>query len=1134
MVQRMTDAVTEKLQACASVHPNSPLPFDSIEAAVVEGAVAAGFADEPGNKSRPRFSFGEETLDAIRKKHVLGRQLARLRDGAPMVLREARILRFKQQEKEVKRLVRAEKRSFFESLACEAEAAALRNDSRACYAVIKKLAPKPSAAGVTLKDDQRYVFDADAEVELRAKALETIFDASPVPLHVSPEPTRTPAQLASSECLVLQEDDILHMIAKMPNNKGGPALRLKGSPGLPFASGAPAELWKLVPETVASALTASCNAMLADLAIPRCFKDAEIFFLRKVRKGTGEDPVNDYRTCMQFGGLPGRGTRDAIAAVQDIFSRFCSLGLGGPPRRRPLRIMAVVLFDLSKAFDCIDRQKLWHALEVKGVALGVRLALEELHDGTCYVLRDTRSQELLRKVHVKKGVRQGSTEGPLCFVAMYDLVLRELDSVRGPAEAVTARVDDSLGPRSAQAEDTEFRFENAGDVVFMDDLISFLIFETGEQLNAFVTEVARVFSDFAFKVNASKLEFLVAARGTGCRALMRRVQAGDIKITLHGATVLAKPHTKYLGVQITADGKAAQEVPARIKAAKSAHARLTPRVWRSLALPIHLKTRLWTALVRSILLYASEAHVLTLGQLRQLEATQMRQLRHLWSSPSHVHHVTNSEIRRRAGVHSIESTLRFRRLMWWRGMVHPVFSSKSDVQDHTRGARAVLCGDLLLGFSTAPWESSPRWQLLRQDVLVLLGSLDEQARETAEREGVTETTIVDGRAWLSWLAKIPLTWVQNVLSFESSMVQDDDAEKVACDVCGQMCRPGRGLQTHQYRMHKTRKYEHEISENTLECPRCNHHFSRRSSLIRHMHKCGVPAELLHSLRVSDDCEDVRANGGGYHGAQAQGRSCGEWGETEGGGVTTASGGAGQGDAPARRRAALPGPGRKPCFPGASGLQVGRPPRTELDSLPGDRQGGPRENGQGGDRVDGPPDGQEARRAVEGPVLPHSRGAQAPRGGGQVQSVPPSTGEAKAGGGRSRDLCDSGPGGGTGRDFESQPVFPSQRHSRRPRDGQMGVGGSHQTRGEGGGSSPRLLGPYQPSTGGGGARPRPTECSGQAGRQLDLRRFFSSGQREQKEEGGEKEQVSGVSANVGSTCTCAVLEGTDIACTPRAA
>eukprot|EP00959_Pyramimonas_sp_CCMP1952_P451652 9456536-Pyramimonas_sp.AAC.1 len=90
-------------------------------------------------------------------------------------------------------------------------------------------------------------------------------------------------------------------------------------------------------------------------------------------------------------------------------------------------MLVAVLIDLEKAFDLIDRDEIWAALEALALSREARLTVEELHEGTCYIARDIRTNRPIKKLLIPRGVRQGSVEGPLPFIAVYDLLTSKLE-----------------------------------------------------------------------------------------------------------------------------------------------------------------------------------------------------------------------------------------------------------------------------------------------------------------------------------------------------------------------------------------------------------------------------------------------------------------------------------------------------------------------------------------------------------------------------------------------------------------------------------------------------------------------------------------------------------------------------------
>ena len=164
----------------------------------------------------------------------------------------------------------------------------------------------------------------------------------------------------------------------------------------------------------------------------------------------------------QFGGVPGKGTREAVLVATEIIARFHKATKGPVKSRNPPMYKAAVLFDLEKAFDKVDRPS-----PVRQSTDG-----EEMHHGTFYKIRD-HSGQMQRKVLISKGVLQGSVEEPLIFVAFDDLVLHGAGAQGGGSSITETRSGDEV-------------VAPANEIAFVDDLLSFLIFMFWEHLTGWI------------------------------------------------------------------------------------------------------------------------------------------------------------------------------------------------------------------------------------------------------------------------------------------------------------------------------------------------------------------------------------------------------------------------------------------------------------------------------------------------------------------------------------------------------------------------------------------------------------------------------------------------------------------------
>ena len=123
---------------------------------------------------------------------------------------------------------------------------------------------------------------------------------------------------------------------------------------------------------------------------------------------------------------------------------------------------------------------------------------------------------LVTKVHVTMGIRQGSVEGPLCFILLYALSITQAQKKRPQHQRVIAVV-----PRG----NTVSRLD-LSDLCFVDHLVSLLMFWRKSQLSRFAEMVSQVLESGRLRVNKSKLEVLIGVAGKGARRINAEIACG--------------------------------------------------------------------------------------------------------------------------------------------------------------------------------------------------------------------------------------------------------------------------------------------------------------------------------------------------------------------------------------------------------------------------------------------------------------------------------------------------------------------------------------------------------------------------------------------------------------------------------
>ena len=210
-------------------------------------------------------------------------------------------------------------------------------------------------------------------------------------------------------------------------------------------------------------------------------------------------------------------------------------------------------------------------------------------------------------------------------------------------------------------------------MLFADDAA--LASHTENGLQQLVSQFSQGCKEFGFTISLKKTN--VMAQGTD----------HPPTITIDGHVLEAVDDFTYPGSTISSSLTLETEISSRIAKAAAVMSKLHQRVWNNPSLTVKTKLRVYQACVLSTLLYSSEAWTPYARQERRLNSFYLRCLRR-------IHHirwqdrVTDVEVLQQAGMTSMMSILRERRLRWL-GHVHRM--------DPGRIPKDLLYGQLAVG-----------------------------------------------------------------------------------------------------------------------------------------------------------------------------------------------------------------------------------------------------------------------------------------------------------------------------------------------------------------------------------------------------------------------------------------------------
>ena len=320
-----------------------------------------------------------------------------------------------------------------------------------------------------------------------------------------------------------------------------------------------------------------------------------------------EDKIGDW----QYGFRPGRSTLDLIFALKMLLEKSWEYN-----EERYL-----VFIDLEKAFDRINREQLWNVLKERRYNINHKLirVIQSMYEN-CEARVKNRDGPG-NWFTVKTGVKQGAILSPLLFIIYMDSCFREICT--GEDEETFAYADDGV-----------------------------TITKTREQLQEAVNIWNEVLIRKGMKINKIKTEVMMVGRiRQECNIYIEEQQLKQIE------------DFKYLGVIVNEKSLQEKEIINRITQYNNNFSLLYPLL-KDKHVPVRSKLAVYTSILRPILIYGSEAWILTSKTKSKIQAAEMKSLR-LIRGVTKFDRMRNEDIRRDLGVDYILDIVERGRLRWF-------------------------------------------------------------------------------------------------------------------------------------------------------------------------------------------------------------------------------------------------------------------------------------------------------------------------------------------------------------------------------------------------------------------------------------------------------------------------------------
>lgn len=339
----------------------------------------------------------------------------------------------------------------------------------------------------------------------------------------------------------------------------------------------------------------------------------------------------------QCGFRAGRSTVDMVFSLRQLQEK-CQ------EQRMPLYLAFI---DLTKAFDLVSRSGLFKLLEKIGCPPHLLAVIASFHDDMHSTISFNGATS--EAFPVSSGVKQGCVLAPTLFGIFFSMLLQYAFKDCDEGVFIRTRADGKLYNLARLRAKTKVLEVLIRELLFADDAA--LASHTEDGLQQLVSRFSHACKEFGLTISLKKTE--VMGQGT----------EHPPTISIEGHTLAAVENFTYLGSTISNSVTLETEISNRIAKAAAVMSKLHQRVWNNSSLTEKTKLRVYEACVLSTLLYSSETWTLYARQERRLHSFHLRCLRRIlnihWQE-----RIPDVEVLQRAGLKSMVSILRERRLRW--------------------------------------------------------------------------------------------------------------------------------------------------------------------------------------------------------------------------------------------------------------------------------------------------------------------------------------------------------------------------------------------------------------------------------------------------------------------------------------
>ena len=562
--------------------------------------------------------------------------------------------------------------------------------------------------------------------------------------------------------------------------KGIPSGKATGSDGIP------AELFKCSGDQLHNALHCLLCKCWEEGAVPQEMRDSIITTLYK-SKGDCSD-CNNYRgislLCIagklfarvalrrlkqlaervypesQCGFRSQRSTVDMIFSVRQLQEKC----------REQQQPLFIAFIDLTKAFDLVSRDGLFKILPLIGCPPKLLSFLESFHNNMHGTVRfDGNMSEAF---NIRSGVKQGCVLAPTLFGIFFSVLLKHAFRTTNVGILLRSRTDGKLFNLARLRWKTKVSQVLLRDFLFADDAA--LVAHSDDDLQNLLDDFSNACDDFGLTISLQKTKIMT--QGTDA--------SSSLSIKDYALEVVNS--FTYLGSTITRTTSLDSEIGKRIGYAATNMSKLSQRVWENQKLTIPTKMAVYRACIISTLLYGSESWTTYAAQEKRLNVFHLRCLRRILSI-SWQDRITNSAVLERAGIPSVFTLLRQRRLRW----TGHVFR-----MDEGRIPKHLLYGELVQGKRPVGRPKLRFKDVVKRDMQAISLSVDSWESLASDRS-VWKTCCIEALREGEKCLNIMVDTRRERQKARALATPTPTDSAYVCGSCHRICRSRIGLQSHR-------------------------------------------------------------------------------------------------------------------------------------------------------------------------------------------------------------------------------------------------------------------------------------------------------------------------------------------------